>query len=206
MFFKSILLRTFGAILLLALVVTSCKRSAIEQTKFIPKDANFVFAVKPKNIQEKIKEGNLNLDSIFKPFSEKQENKESFNITWSDLKTSGVDLSKDLFFFLQTKGSALTGTNYVVGYVAALKSQADFEAFLKKKSLDIQKGKEFSSAKLKDDFMVGWNSDVVIMVVNTENSYARWNDNAAADTVNASLKELDELFSLKKENSIASID
>jgi hypothetical protein len=92
-----------------------------------------------------------------------------------------------------------------VGYVAALKSQADFESFLKKKSLDIQKGNEFSSAKLKDDFMVGWNSDVVIMVVNTMN-YNRWNDNAAADTVNASLKELDELFSLKKENSIASID
>ncbi|MDR0794336.1 MAG: DUF4836 family protein, partial [Chitinophagaceae bacterium] len=164
--FKSFLLRTSGAFLLLALVVTSCKHDAVQHSKFIPKDASLVFAVKSKNALEKIKEGNLNLDSLFKSFSEEQKSLDAAGIkSWSDLKTSGVDFTKDFFFFMQQKGSVLTGNSTVIGYVAALKSQADFEAFLKKKSLDVQKGKEFSSAKLKDDFMVGWNSDVVIMVV-----------------------------------------
>lgn len=193
--------KIFSRIALLALVIvvlaTSCSKPVPKQTKYIPKDASFVFSSNPKRLVDKLSSSKIDLDSIMKAaFAEDT----SMLLTSGDIASSGLDLSKDVFAFVQQSGSIMNGQSTTIGIVAAMGKQSDFEAFLKKKmpTVQIKKQDSYSYAVLKDGFVAGWNDEVVIY----DNAL---NAGGESKDAGASERSLAILFAQKEDASIGSI-
>ena len=92
------------------LTATSCKKSVPDQTKYIPKDAMFVFDMDWKSLSEKAAKGNINWDSLFKSVADEDVNDSAIaqgRKLMEDFKNSGVDMESNLFFFLKIARSSL---------------------------------------------------------------------------------------------------
>ena len=193
---------TSGWLLLLIVFITSCTSSAPKQTKYIPKDASVVFSINPKKLQDKLADSKVSLDSILRSaFSEDT----SMLITANDIANSGIDVTKDVFLFVNQTGSMMSGSSIALGVVAAMDKTSSFEAFLKKKmpSALIKKEKDFSYAMLKNQSVVGWNDDVVLV----ENVSSGYNMQGGAQTAvpDAAHQQLASLFTQKEDASLASL-
>ncbi len=191
-----------GWLLAMIIFITSCKQSAPEQTEYIPKDASVVLSINPEQMQKKLSGSNISLDSLLRSaFTDDA----AFVMTENDIKTSGIDMSKDIYAFVNQSGSMMSGTTVTSGMVAILNKAAEFETFLKKKmpAAQLQKGDGFSYAILKNNFVAGWNEDVVIV-----NNVMAYNTTSGEQTATASdaQKALTLLFTQKKEASLASVD
>ncbi len=192
-----------GWLLLLIVVITSCTSSAPKQTKYIPKDASVVFSINPKKLSDKLGDSKVNLDSLMRSaFSSDT----SMMITANDMANSGIDLTKDIFLFVNQAGSMMSGSSITTGVVAAMDKTSAFEEFLKKKvpSAQIKKEKDFSYAVLKDNSVVGWNDDVVL-AENISGGYNIQSGEPTSVAPGAAQQSLVSLFSLKEDVSLASL-
>ena len=190
-----------GWLFLLLIFIASCKQSAPEQTRFIPKDASLVLSINPKKLKDKLDDSKVSFDSIMRSaFSEDT----SLIITGDDIANSGVDVTKDIFLFVNQSGSIMNGSSVATGVVAALRKADDFETFLKKKmpSATFNKEKEYSYAALKNGFVAGWNDDVV--VINNVSGY-NMQTGEKTGTPDAARQQLTTLFTQKEEASLASL-
>lgn len=187
---------------LIVILVTSCSRKAPEQTQYIPKDASAVFSINPKQLFDKLNNNHVNIDSIMKATTDDS----TMRWTMEDIKNSGIDMNADVYLFVQQAGSIMSGQNSVLGFVGALHSASDFEAFLKKKmpSVQFQKANDYSYANLKEGFVAGWNDDAAIITKATSMNMQSGEMNT--DDFGASQKALTTYFTQKEEASIASID
>ena len=113
---------------------TSCKKSAPNQTKYIPKDAMFVFDMDWKSLSEKAAKGNINWDSLFKSVADESDDSAiaQGRKLMEDFKNSGVDMESNLFFFLKIGGSMMSGQSATGGIVAGMKDAGMFENYIKK--------------------------------------------------------------------------
>ncbi len=190
-------------LLLLIVVLSSCTSSAPKQTKYIPKDASVVFSINPKKLQDKLADSKVSLDSILhSAFSSDT----SMLITSNDIASSGIDLTKDIFLFVNQTGSMMSGSSVTIGAVAAMDKTSAFEDFLKKKmpSAQIKKEKDYSYATLKDKSVVGWNDDVVV-VENITSGYNMQGGGEQAAMPDAAHQQLNTLFTQKEDASLASL-
>ena len=196
-------LRSGAFLMVIVLFVSSCSKSVPKQTKYIPKDASAVFSINPKNIFEKLDNNHVNLDSIMKAATAADT---SMRWTMDDIKNAGIDLTTDVYFFVQQAGSIMSGQNTVVGFTGAMHSTSDFEAFLKRKmpAVQIKKENSYSYALLKDGFVAGWNDDVALIA--KASSYNTQGGSAGTDESGASQKALATYFTQKEDASIASVD
>lgn len=193
---------TAAAWLLLSIIfITSCTSSTPKQTKYIPKDASVVFSINPKKLNDKLEDSKISLDSLMRSaFSEDT----AMALTANDIASSGIDVSKDIFLFVNQSGSIMSGSTVSTGVVAVLSKASDFETFLKKKSpgAQIQKEKDFSYATVKGSSAIGWTDDIVIM-----SNISGYNTQTGEQTgtAEAAHQQLVTLFAQKEEASLASV-
>lgn len=190
-----------GWLLLFIVFISSCTSSTPKQTKYIPKDASVVFSINPKKLSDKLSDSKISLDSLMRSaFSEDT----AMALTANDIATSGIDVSKDIFLFVNQSGSIMSGSTVTTGVVAVLDKTSDFEAFLKKKTpgAQIKKEKDFSYATVKGSSAIGWTDDIVIM-----SNVSGYNMQTGEQTGNAEAahQQLVTLFAQKEEASLASV-
>lgn len=189
---------------------TSCKKSVPVQTKYIPKDAVFVFDLNWKSMSDKASQGNINWDSLYRSMADEGQDSEIMEgkKMVQDFMRSGVDTTKDIFFFVKMGGSIMSGQQTTGGVVAAMKDASAFEAYLKKQPLvsGVEKGNNFSYAKINGKFTVGWNSEVII-VAGSEDTQNFRGDMGSGSSGSAGSDEqvLASLFALKDDESVSSI-
>lgn len=182
----------------------SCKKSAPNQTKYIPKDAMFVFDMDWKSLSEKAAKGNINWDSLFKSVADEGDDSAiaQGRKLMEDFKNSGVDMESNLFFFLKIGGSMMNGQSATGGIVAGMKDAGMFENYIKKQpgAGEIKKESNYSYISIGNDFTVGWNKDVVIL-----SGSGMQGGSATAPASNTAPQTLAALFSQKEEESVAAI-
>jgi hypothetical protein len=195
----------------IVLVATSCKKSLPEQTKYIPKDAVFVFDLNWKSLSDKASKGNINWDSLYKSIADEEADsviREGRKMI-QEFMRSGVDTTKDIFFFAKMGGSIMSGQQVSGGVVGAMKDAAAFETYIKgqPRAGEIRKGNNYNYIKLESELFVGWNKDVVILT-GVQNQSVRYNDTTgsgvSADN-SGGAATLAALFAQKDEESVASI-
>lgn len=188
---------------LILFIATSCKKSVPDQAKYIPKDAMFVLDLDWKSLSDKASKGNINWDSLFRSAAT--------NVDDSDLATakkkldefmkSGVDESGNVFFFVKTGGSIMSGQNTSGGIVVAMKDAGMFESYIKKQPGvgEIKKESNYSYVTLDDNLFAGWNKDVAVL------SGSEMNVTGQNATAPDPKQLLGTLFNLKEEEAVASI-
>src|SRR6476659_7216731 len=153
--------------LVIFFTATSCKKPT-DQIKYIPKDAGFVFDLNWKSLSEKASKANINWDSIFRSAAEPGADSSVAKAKrrFDDFMHSGIDTERNIFVFVKTGGSIMSGQSTNVGVVAGLKNASSFETYIKKQNnvSEIKKETNFSYAAFSNDnLFVGWNDDVVIL-------------------------------------------
>lgn len=191
-------------------VAASCKKAVPEQTKYIPKDAMLVFDLNWKSLSDKASKGNINWDSLYTSVADAEtdsmmrEGKKKIQ----EFMRSGIDTTKDIFFFMKMGGSIMSGQQVSGGVVGAMKDASAFEAYIKKQpqSGEIQKGTNYSFVKIDGSFYVGWNNDVII-VAGAEGKQTAQDEQGSGSSGNTSsdAQVLAALFAQKEEESVASI-
>jgi len=205
-------LSLFAAVILLS----SCGKKAPKEAKYIPKDATFAFVVNPKSLEDKMKSGNLTLDSLMKKFQAQGDTlKVADKQRWEDFKNCGVSLEDNFFIFIVQKGSIQKGNSAVMNLMGTLKDEAKFEAFLKKqesfKDKVVTKGSNYSSI-VDDNMTLSWNKEIVLATYYQEDYKARYDTagNYQAPDKSATQadlkKEVERYFTQKESESVASID
>jgi hypothetical protein len=192
------------------LVASSCKKSVPEQTKYIPKDAVFVFDLNWKSLSDKASKGNINWDSLYRSMADEHQDSAvaEGKKMMQDFMRSGVDTTKDIFFFAKMGGGIMSGQQVSGGVVAVMKDASAFEAYLKKQPLvsDVKKNSNYSSANVDGKFTVGWNSDVIIIAGTQDTQNFRGDmGSGSSQGVGSDEQVLGSLFSLKEDESVSTI-
>lgn len=200
--------------LVLVLMLTSCSKTP-KQVKYIPKDAAYVIAVDTKSLKDKLKSGNIDIDSLIKKYGGDNIDSTAKKM-WSDFKDAGIDWNDQTFFFMGMKNSVANGQTYVVNIMASLNDSKKFEDFLKKQkeTKEIKKGTGFSYTSSSNDATISWNDKVVIVTM-YNNSQANagtydtvshsWVYPPASAKAESSLKEIERYYNQKENESIASV-
>lgn len=190
-------------------IAISCKKAVPDQIKYIPKDAGFVFDLNWKSLSEKASKANINWDSIFRSAAKTDEDSSVAKTKkrFDDFMHSGIDTERNIFVFVKTGGSIMSGQSTTTGVVAGLKNAASFEAYIKKQNdvSEIKKESNFSYAAFSNDnLFVGWNDDVAILS-GAESQHRKYVDSSgSASTRTSAQQTLASLFNQKEEESIAS--
>jgi hypothetical protein len=210
-------MKNIFCVLLLGSVIldaTSCKTKTPDQTKYIPKDAVFVFDLNWKSLSDKASKAKINWDSLVRTNATEPGDDSSIAKVKREFENfihSGIDTTSNVFFFVKSGGSIMSGQSTTGGVVAALKDPAAFEAYVKKhdNAPQIQKGSNFSYANLKDNLFVGWNDNVVILSGSQTQGFrsdsSNGMNNAPSGSSNSADQTLNTLFNQKEEESIASV-
>jgi predicted small lipoprotein YifL len=207
-------------LLITTVVITlaSCGSKTPKETKYIPKDATAVVVVNPKSLEDKMKTGNLSLDSFVNKFTEKEDtaNQAKAKKLWDDFKASGVSLDDNLFLFVVQKGSMQKGQSTAVSVLATIKDEAKFEAYVKKqqeqlKDNGIQKESNFSYLVSSYNSSVAWNKEVVIVTMYNKDSKMSFDSLGNYQTPDETVTkkeqkaEVARYFSLKADETVGSI-
>lgn len=176
-------IQTFGGLLLLLFILlefSACSTNKNKGLTLIPKDATAVFSINFNQIQEKLKDGNFNTDSLMDVLK----TQDSVFVLLKDF-----DLRQPLLAFVKNSSTMMAGKDLLSGFVASISDRADLEKNLKNLYPDknIEKGKNASYIQLKD------------------NTYAAWNDGFMISLVGSALTadQVDALFAMKKDASMA---
>jgi hypothetical protein len=191
--------------LVIFFIATSCKKPT-DQIKYIPKDAGFVFDLNWKSLSEKASKANINWDSILRSTREPDSSIAKAKKRFDDFVHSGIDTEKNIFIFIKTGGSIMSGQSTTVGVVASLKNITSFEAYIKKQEgvSEIKKESNFSYVAFSNDnLFVGWNDDIAILS-GTEEKRKYPDSSGTSSSKNSPQQALAPLFNLKEE-SVASI-
>jgi hypothetical protein len=151
-------------------VLASCGKKTPTEAKYIPKDASGVLVVNPKSLEDKLKSGNLTIDSFVKHLQNGADTMSAKDKKmWEGFKNSGVSLEDNVYLFFVQKGSMQKGQSTVFNVMATLKDEAKFEKFVKEqdelKDKAITKDKGFSYLTTSYNSSLAWNKDVVIVTM-----------------------------------------
>lgn len=203
----------------LIIFLASCGSKAPKEAKYIPKDATAIFVVNPKSLEDKMKAGNLSIDSFVNKLTVDADTAETNKAKqmWSDFKASSVSLDDNIFFFVVQKGSIQKGEATAVTIAAKIKDQSKFEEFIKKqneqlKNNPVQKESNFSYMEAAYQTSLAWNSDVVLLTMYTKvpkmqfDSLGNYEMPDQAETKKEQKEEVKRYFALKSDESIGSVD
>ncbi|WP_153797592.1 DUF4836 family protein [Foetidibacter luteolus] len=200
-------LKTLLLLVIVAAVFASCKKSVPKQAKFIPKDATYVISLSPRNLAEKLAKSNFKLDSVlaFPTEGLNDSSLSKFKNMATDIKDAGIDFKEDLYAFVKTGGSMMGGQTVSFALIGITADASKFEAFVKKHApqATIKKDAKYSYAALGDDFVAGWNSDVIIISAVTGGKDSPGTYSTGEGTL--SQLQLTKLYELKEAESVAAI-
>ena len=205
-------------VLFLATALISCKNNTPKEAKYIPRDANFVLVLDPQQLQNKLQNGGISMDTllgrIFKQDSIDTKDKARFQ----DLKdNAGINWGDKLFVFMTQKTNPDNSQSNTFSIMGGLKDSAKFEAFIKKqeelKGKEIKKEKDYSYLTSGDGAMVAWNDQQIIATMYTHNLKPVYDSvemtfkKPPVSKTEAEMKrEVDHYFTQKVKESLADVD
>ena len=140
------IIHNFLLVILVALVLTSCKNNVPKEAKYIPKDAGFVLVLDPQQMQDKLQKGGISIDTLISRVFKKDSTDAKDKAHFEDLRdNAGLNWGNQVFLFMQQKKTADNSQANVFSLLGGLKDAAKLEAFLKKQ--DMMKGKEIKKEK-----------------------------------------------------------
>ncbi|MEP6682831.1 MAG: DUF4836 family protein [Parafilimonas sp.] len=196
-------LLAFAATCFLIIAFAACKNAVPKLALYIPKDASVVFAVDPKSVMDKIASSGITIDSLANLFTKKSDD---YSLRWNDIKNSGIDLSKSIYFFTKQTNAMQTGAVSSSGIIAEVQDAAKLEAFLKKEKVgkDVLSGGKYKYITLGNDFIAGWTDKILIVSAVTGGTSAPGTYSTGEGTL--SQLQLTTLFSQEESASIAAAD
>lgn len=201
------MMRYIPVVLVAAILINSCGKPGPKQTKYIPKDAYVVFGLNSKNIGDKIGKANISFDSVARIFAHGDDSSATEAINkFNDLKNSGIDLDQEMFGFMKMGGSIMAGQSSSFGFVGVLKDVATFETFIKKKNplAEVKKGPNYSYLPLGDDYIAGWDDNVVIVAMMHAGTTSPGSYATGEGTLSQQM--LTGLFAQKESESVSSVE
>jgi hypothetical protein len=209
-------LRIALSLLTAIVLLSSCGKKAPKEAKYIPKDAAYTMVVDVKSLHDKLKKGNLGIDSIIKKIERitgdtmNAKNKQE----WEDFKANGINQEGNLTFFMQQKGKS--GQTYLVNVMAQVTDQSKLEAYLKKqedsKEKVIVKESGYSYIRLGNNSMLSWNADIAMITLYQKQYKYEFDSSGNYGAADESIGEADMkksvagYFSQKESESMASVD
>jgi hypothetical protein len=159
--------RSLLLLLLVAATVVSCKNKTPREAKYIPREASFVMAVDPEQMQDKLQKGGINMDTLLKRVFKNDSLDAKDKAHFMELKdNAGIKWSEKLFLFMVQKTNPDNSQSNTFSALGSLDNAAKLEAFLKKqdflKGKEIKKEKDYSYITNGDNIMIAWNSEQVI--------------------------------------------
>jgi len=203
-------------IVAVAFLVASCGKKVPKQAKYIPKDASAVVVINPKSLDEKLKSGNLSLDSFLNRFKDEMKD---FSLDdkkkWEDFKNSGISLEENIFFFMLQTGTFQKGITTSSNILVSLKDKDKFEKFIKSqkefKAEDLSQEKDFAYLSSNENLSMAWNKEVVILSFSFKpyksnyDSAGNYIEPNKAEEKAAQKTAVTRYFSLKDHESITSV-
>ena len=195
-------IKNFLYISLFIFILSSCGKKTADV--LIPEDASVVVHLNMESLTSKLSWEEIKSSDWFKMASEEGHHSDIQKKLLANPDSSGVDLKKDLYMFVQMRG-----TNTYVVLQGKLKDAKAFEAMVAKmddKPQEIKKQGNFSYAG-DDNGCVTWTSDRFIVVGNGGSMQPRQDmfknhTPKAKISVDSILKYAKDLYSLPQKNSI----
>ncbi|MCX6208015.1 MAG: DUF4836 family protein [Bacteroidetes bacterium] len=189
------------AVVVVAVMLASCGSKGLKQASLIPKDASVVAVFDQKTMEEKLKAGNFQMDSIMNKFISSVDSAKAKKLM-TDWKNSGINTEEKVVMFLTQTGKK----GKIMGFnvIASLKDAAKFEAFLKGqeelKTEAVVKGKTYTSMKMGKSGLATWTSEFAMLSFATNTNY--FSENAEVADVTAMV---DKYYNLKDAEKVTSI-
>jgi hypothetical protein len=162
------ILRSLTGILLLAVVLTSCRNNAPKEARYIPKDASAVFVVDLKEMQDKLQKGGISTDSLIARMFRNEPAGSKDRAEFDEIRNNaGINWNERLFVFFNQKTNPDKSTVMTFSAIAHLDDVAKLETYLKKqehtKDSAIHKETDFSYQLTGNNSMLAWNDKHVIV-------------------------------------------
>ena len=195
-------IKTFLYTTLFIFILSSCGKKTADV--LIPEDAAVIVHLNMESLTSKLSWEEIKNSDWFKMASEEGHHSDIQKKLLANPDSSGVDLKKDLYMFVQMRGN----NTYVV-FQGKIKDAKAFESMVAKmdeKPQEIKKQGSFSYAG-DDDGCVTWTSDRFIIVGNGGNSkpgqdWFKNNTPKAKISIDSILRYAKDLYSLPQKNSI----
>lgn len=156
-------MKLFKILLGLALLVmlgTSCNtnRTANDQTKHIPNDANIVLTLHLKSLLQKLEADDIKPESLFPANA-------SSAAQVAKMKEA-LDINQPLYYFYKTKSTIMGGASSSRVLVSTLKKEEALQDYLSKlePSASIKKTEAFSYVNLNNG-LLGWDKNTLIYIL-----------------------------------------
>jgi len=165
-------LQSILAVIVIAVVFTSCSGGGPKEARFIPKSSSAVIVLDPGAMQDKLTKGGISIDTllsrVFKNDSIDTKDKEKIN----EFRTNaGMNWQSQFFFFVSQKGNPSTpeGGTTVMNLMAGLTDGTKFETWLKKQDdlnkKTVVKEKDYSYLVAEDNTIISWSDKNVILTI-----------------------------------------
>jgi hypothetical protein len=197
-------------------IFTSCKKPVPKTTTHIPKNASVVIGINTKNLHSKLEKNQDLLASIFRNHTS-SDTTNNTKQELEDLKNSGLDLQENFYVSMIRKGGGMgADANNIIAVVRAVKDASKLGAYISKKhpTSEVKKEKDYSYASVDGDNMIAWNDELAVFIRNQQTYSGGMEYDSTTHTFNLKrpgnnsndLKsEIDTYFTLKEDNSVASI-
>ncbi|MCW3087448.1 MAG: hypothetical protein JWQ78_834 [Sediminibacterium sp.] len=212
------LVRSSLLILVVAATMVSCKNNTPREAKYIPKDAGFVLAVDPQQMQDKLQKGGISIDTLINKVFRHDSSDAKDRAKFEDVRdNAGIDWSEKFFLFMLQKKSADSSQSFVFSALGSLKDAGKLEAFLKKhdelKGKEIRKEKDYSYLVTGAGSILAWNDKQVIATMFTPEGRAYYDTvemtfkkPAPVNVDEAMKQEVNRYFTQKVSESLADVD
>jgi hypothetical protein len=197
------------------MLLISCNSKGPKEAKYIPKDASFVIAVDAGSLQDKMKTGNIDIDSLFKQAigndSLKMKNKQK--LEFEKFKNAGIDWSGKFFVFMTQKTDASKGQGNFFNLLGSLKDSAKLLTYLESidefQGRDVKKGNGYSYIQLDYHGIISWtDKNVIATFYHYTEGQGHYMDSTPTPAINKSeeiLKEVTRYYSQNENESIKSV-
>ncbi len=196
----------FGVMIIL---FSSCGKNN-EAGKMIPANALFVAQLNMKSLDNKLSWDEIKQTGWFQKVYQKAPMPDWRKKILDNPSASGIDFDNGLTFFV----SKATAGGYLLAAEGKIKNENDFGQFNKNidSAQEVKKEGDINLLILKDNNVVGWNSDNFVYVVNPETTASRlnqWKDSTGllpGNRIDNSSELSDfckKLFSLSTDSSLA---
>lgn len=163
------ILNFLGGALVIAIVLTSCKSNVPKEAKYIPKDANVVIVLDPQQLQDKLKNGGISIDTLINRIFRAGEADEKGKAMFNGLRDSaGINWNNKFYFFVRSKVNGDKSSSNTLTFLGGLKDAKAFEAFFVKHLKEAGKDSKVVDEKeykyvmdTNDNVVIAWNDDQV---------------------------------------------
>jgi len=86
---------------LIVVILTACGNHAPKEAKYIPKDANAVLVIDPKNLHDKMEKGGVNMDTLINRLFNRGGVDSADRTKFDQIKEAGINWNEKLYFLVQ---------------------------------------------------------------------------------------------------------